>query len=143
MDTLAAIGAASADQATRSLSFDNAELTGEDFLRLMIEELVHQDPLDPIKNDQLLAQVSQMKNMETLSNLDKTLSGMIYQQKVATGGALIGKVVSGISNSGENVSGEVVRVIASGAGGVTVITAGGDEISMDLVTAIEEGLQDG
>ena len=81
MDTLAAIGAASADQATRSLSFDNAELTGEDFLRLMIEELVHQDPLDPIKNDQLLAQVSQMKNMETLSNLDKTLSGMIYQQK--------------------------------------------------------------
>ena len=139
MDVLAAIGEASASQAARAYSFGNAELGGADFLRLMIEELVNQDPLEPVKNQELLAQVSQIKNMETLANLDKTLSAMTYNQKVATAGALIGKVVSGISSAGANVSGEVVRVVAGGTSGVTVITAGGDQVSVDNITAIEEG----
>lgn len=118
--------------------FANSELTGTDFLRLMIEQLAHQDPLDPVKNETLLAQVSAIKNMETLSNLDSTMKGMTFHQKVASGGALIGRLVSGVSNAGANVSGLIVSVSVSSTSGVNLITDAGDRINVDSVISIEE-----
>jgi len=144
VDVQAAISAASSVQtADRTFSFDNAELGGGDFLRLMIEELMHQDPLEPIKNQELLAQVSQIKNMETLSNLDETLSLMTWQQQMATASALIGRAVSGVSTGGANVSGVVAGVQSSSADGVTLITETGDSIYVNDVTTIQEGGDDG
>ncbi len=118
--------------------FANSELTGGDFLTLMIEQLANQDPLDPVKNETLLAQVSAIKNMETLSNLDSTMKGMTFQQKVASGGALIGRLISGISNAGTNASGLIVAVSVSSTNGVNLITDAGERINVDSVISIEE-----
>lgn len=139
MDVQAAFSAASAAATSgQSYAFGNNELGGGDFLRLMIEQLVNQDPLEPMKNQELLAQVSQIRNMETLSNLDETLAAMTYQQQMTSAGALIGKQVSGISTAGTNVSGVITRVLSSVANGVTLVTAEGDSIYVHNVTAIEE-----
>lgn len=123
--------------------FENSRLTGENFLMLMIEELLHQDPLEPMKNEELLSQIANIKNMETLANLDETMTGMTFQQQVATAGALIGKEVSGVSNTGANVTGVVVKVTASGTNGVAVVTEAGHVIAMDKVTMIQEVGDDG
>lgn len=117
-------------------TFANSQLSSADFLKLMIQELVNQDPLDPLKNEDLLAQVSQIKNMETLSNLDKTMTGLTYQQKLATAGALLGTMVKGISTAGANVSGLVTKVTASTVNGVKLVTSQGYEIPVDKVTEI-------
>jgi flagellar basal-body rod modification protein FlgD len=119
-------------------AFSNGALNAGDFLTLMIQELVNQDPLDPMKNQDLLNQVSQIKNMQTLSNLDTTLSGMTTQQGVATAGSLIGKQVSGVSTKDANVTGVVDRVTVGSKTGVTLITTAGDEISLSKVSAIAE-----
>ncbi len=139
MDVNAAISAASnSDAASRTHSFSNAELKGADFLRLMLETLMNQDPLEPISNQDLLAQVSHIKNMETLSNLDATLSAMTYQQQLATAGTLIGREVSGVSTHGANVTGIVTRVQAGASTGVRLITHTGDAMDVGKVTAISE-----
>ena len=139
MNVQAALSAASAAQtADRSYSFANGELENGDFLRLMIEELMNQDPLEPVKNQELLAQVSQIRNMETLSNLNETLSLMTRQQQLATAGALIGKQVSGVSTTGANVSGRITKVQASETYGVTLVTDSGASIAVDKVTSVEE-----
>ncbi len=124
--------------ATAQHVFENSQLDSMDFLQLMIQELVNQDPMEPMKNEDLLNQVSQIKNMETLTQLDKTLSGMTTQQKVATAGALIGKEVSGISSGLENVTGVVVKVTVSTTDGVTLVTDAGDKIGIDDVIEIRE-----
>lgn len=131
------INSASDVQVTQHV-FENSQLTGTDFLKLMIQELVNQDPLNPLKNEDLLAQVSQIKNMETLSKLDQTMTGMTFQQGLATAGALLGSWVKGVSTAGANVSGEVVKVTASSANGVTLVTSGGYEIPVGKVTEIRE-----
>jgi flagellar basal-body rod modification protein FlgD len=118
--------------------FANSQLGGEDFLKLMIQELVNQDPLNPMSNEQLLTQVSNIKNMETLSNLDQTMTNMTFQGEIATAGSLIGKAIKGISTAGENASGIVAKVTASNANGVTLITSTGVEIPIDKVTEIQE-----
>ena len=112
------------------------ELTTDDFLRLMIEELTHQDPTNPMTNQEMLAQINDIANMESLKKLDASMSAMTLQQQVTTGGALIGRVVSGISTTGANVAGEVVRVISSSTGGVSLVTDGGDVIPIAMLTGI-------
>lgn len=114
----------------------HGELTTDDFLRLMIAELTHQDPTNPVSNQEMLAQINDIANMESLMKLDATMSAMTLQQQVATGGALIGRIVSGISTTGANVAGEVVRVISSSTGGVSLVTDGGDVIQIAMITGI-------
>ena len=121
--------------------FSNSQLQGEDFLRLMIEELVNQDPLDPMKNQELLAQVSQIKNMETLSNLDQTMTRMTFQDGLSAGAALIGRFVSGISTADENASGLIAGVTASSTKGVMVVTTEGIQIPVSKVTEVWEVVQ--
>jgi flagellar basal-body rod modification protein FlgD len=136
LDPAAASGAQSTQQSNPT--FANSQLTSSDFLTLMIQELVNQDPLSPMDNSQLLTQVSQIKNMDTLTQLDSTMSSSTLQQKTSMAGALIGKEVSGISTKNQNVSGIVTKVSISTANGVSVTTSTGDEINVDNIQQIQE-----
>lgn len=138
MNVQALAGVAQTQPTVTASAFSNGQLESGDFLTLMIQSLVNQDPLDPVKNEELLAQVSQIKNMETLAKLDQTLGKMTFEQQLATAGSLIGCSVKGISTAGENAEGVVVKVAASNAKGVTLVTDLGQEIPVDKVTQIEE-----
>ncbi len=138
MDITSVLGASTTTGA--SASTGKTELGSQDFLKLMIEELVNQDPLDPMRNEELLAQVAQIQNMQTLTNLDKTLSKMTYQNQIATAGSLIGTNVKGVSDAGANVEGVVVKVTAGSTAGVRLVTDLGDSIPIANVTGIEEVL---
>ena len=127
----------------RSFAFENGELKGSDFLRLMIEELLNQDPLEPMKNEELLAQVSAIKNMETLTKLGDTLEKVTTHQQLASAGALIGKRVEGVSDSSGNVAGIVAKVSVSGDGEVSLVTEAGQSVPFSKVTSIEEADQNG
>jgi flagellar basal-body rod modification protein FlgD len=135
--TFAADAAIPTASAGVNQTFSSGELVGDDFLRLMIVQLVHQDPLDPVKNAELLGQISAIKNMETLSSLDATMKRMTLQQQVTSGGALIGKLISGVSNAGANTTGIVVRVSVSSEG-VTFVTDTGQLINANNLQSIEE-----
>jgi flagellar basal-body rod modification protein FlgD len=135
------VGDAAEAQAPRQFQFSNGELGSGDFLRLMIEELVNQDPLNPVKNEELLAQVSSIKNMETLSRLDKTMGEFTVRQQVTGAGYLIGREVTGVSTANENVTGVVARVRVTTQDDVTtvkLVTTEGVEINLSNVIEIRE-----
>lgn len=67
----------------------------EDFLGLMIEELRSQDPLEPKDNQQLLQQMSSIRQMEQSSTLTKTLESLANEQRFGTTSGLIGNYVLG------------------------------------------------
>ena len=53
------------------------EKLGKDqFLRLMVAQLKHQDPLDPAKNEEFLAQLAQFSSLEGITNLNDSVSAM-------------------------------------------------------------------
>jgi flagellar basal-body rod modification protein FlgD len=130
-----------------STTFSNSELTSKDFLTLMIQELVNQDPLNPTDNAQLLTQVSQIKNMDTLSELDgsitklnSSMAASSLQQKAAMAGSLIGKQVTGLLSDGTEASGVVKKVSISSTDGVSVKINDdkGSTINVDNILQIEE-----
>lgn len=50
----------------------NSSLGKEDFLNLLVTQMQYQDPLDPMKNEQFVAQMAQFSQLEQMINLNDT-----------------------------------------------------------------------
>jgi flagellar basal-body rod modification protein FlgD len=48
----------------------------EDFLKILIEQIKYQDPLEPMKPEQFLSQLSQLTQVEQLQNIAASLDAM-------------------------------------------------------------------
>ncbi len=82
----------------------------DDFLKLMIVELQNQDPLNPLENDKLLAQISQIREVGATEQLSSTLNAVLLGQNISSATNLIGADVVALNESGQRVSGNV-RVV--------------------------------
>src|SRR3954447_18974795 len=79
------------------------------FLKLMVEQMSHQDPMNPTDGDQWLAQMAQFNSVEQLGNLVNSNS-----QSQAVG--LLGKTVTYTDDRGASVSGSVEKVSMAKSG---------------------------
>ncbi len=84
---------------------DKDSLNKDAFLNLLVTQMQHQDPLEPTKNEDFLAQMAQFSALEQMKNLN---TGFRMQQ----GNELIGKVIIGKVEDKEEggmkyISGEV------------------------------------
>jgi flagellar basal-body rod modification protein FlgD len=71
-------------------------LTKNDFLQLLVTQLTHQDPLNPLDQNQFLAQTAQFSQLEQLVNINESLSALVGKSgssDVAGAAALLGKTV--------------------------------------------------
>ncbi|MCH7813838.1 MAG: hypothetical protein IID40_07435 [Planctomycetes bacterium] len=72
-------------------------LTGEDFFKLLIAQLSNQDPLEPTSNQELLQQLSSIRDIELSTTLTESLKSLTAQQRYASAAGLIGHYVTGRS----------------------------------------------
>ncbi|MEE8058871.1 MAG: flagellar hook assembly protein FlgD [Pseudomonadales bacterium] len=56
---------------------DSKELDQDVFLRLMVTQMQHQDPLDPQSNSDFVAQLAQFSSVEGLDKLNNTMEGFV------------------------------------------------------------------
>jgi flagellar basal-body rod modification protein FlgD len=94
----------------KSKSSGGFDLKGEDFIKMMITQLQHQDPLEPAKNEELLAQMSQIGQLQSTTQLQESLKGLVLQNQIGAAGNLIGKTVEGLDDRNEKVKGLVNSV---------------------------------
>lgn len=90
------------------------EVDVDDFLKLMIAELQNQDPLNPLDNDELIAQFSQIRSVGATEKLTSTLESVLLGQNISSATNLIGAEIDGISDDGDTVTGVVERVTVAG-----------------------------
>jgi flagellar basal-body rod modification protein FlgD len=77
-------------------SIGGNELGKDQFLQLLVLQLRHQDPLDPVKNEDFLAQLAQFSGLEQLQDINAgTQAGILMQQSITNSlaASLIGKDV--------------------------------------------------
>lgn len=110
------------------------DLKVEDFLKLMIAELQNQDPLNPMDNSDMLAQINQMRQVVSNDKLSSTLDSILLGQSVATASNLLGKTVTGTNQLGETTTGVVDRVVFED--GSPKVYVGNYVLSMDSITEI-------
>ena len=80
------------------------------FLELMIAELQNQDPLNPLDNKDMLAQISQIREVGATDKLTKTLDSVLLGQNIASATNLIGADITALSDDAESVEGVVKHV---------------------------------
>jgi flagellar basal-body rod modification protein FlgD len=86
------------------------DLSADDFLKFLITELQQQDPLDPVKNQDLLNQVNTIRDIASTTKLNETLDSVLMGQNLSTAGGLIGKTVKALTDKGDEVNGKVTSV---------------------------------
>jgi flagellar hook assembly protein FlgD len=109
---------------TQSDKFSSIGL--EQFITLMVTELQNQDPLNPMDNAQLLDQLSNMQSITSTKKLTETLDAVMLGQNLSNAGGLIGKVVNGLTDTGDEVTGTVDK--ATLAGNVPYLNIGDQSI---------------
>jgi flagellar basal-body rod modification protein FlgD len=110
-------------------------MTGGDFLKLMIQQLQQQDPMNPTDSSALLTQMSQISNLQSNAAMVSSLSGLTLQQSIGAGGNLIGKTISGIDDSGNQLEGVVTSVKVKNKK-VRLELDSGHDLPMENVTQI-------
>jgi flagellar basal-body rod modification protein FlgD len=59
----------------------------DDFLKLLVTQLQHQDPLKPIENEDFIAQTAQFTQLEQLSKIVNLMERSVELQETAQGSA--------------------------------------------------------
>lgn len=80
------------------------------FMRLMIEQLKSQDPMNPMQSNEFTQQLAALNSLQQLVNLNASISGMSNANGLANATALIGRYVEGFDSNNEAVTGMVDRV---------------------------------
>lgn len=88
------------------------DLGRDQFLLLLTTQLKHQDPLEPMKDREFVAQLAQFNALEQMILLNRSFESFLTGNQIAQAGSLIGRTVTGVSVEGETVSGEVEKVAA-------------------------------
>ncbi|MBP1931504.1 flagellar hook assembly protein FlgD [Ammoniphilus resinae] len=66
----------------------------EDFLKILVAQIQHQDPMQPMQDREFIAQMTQFSSLEQMINLNKTLTDFTKTQNLNTYAAAIGKEIS-------------------------------------------------
>ena len=126
---------ATAAQSSRQVKSKSMELKTEDFIKMMITQLQNQDPLEPAKNQELLAQMSQIGQLQSATSLQESLKGMVLQNQIGSASALIGKTVQGLDGQDDPVTG-LVNSVKVGADGISLELDNGKSLPLSRVTQI-------
>ena len=90
-----------------------------DFLKLLMAQLQHQDPMKPMDDTAMIAQMAQFSALEATQSLQATMQATNNMQSVAQAGGLIGKYVQSSQADGASISGAVTGVNFTTTDGVT------------------------
>ena len=129
------ITTAPGQQLPASVQKNSFSLKAQDFIKMMVTQLQNQDPLQPAKNDQLLAQMSQIGQLQSSTQLTESLKGLVLQNQIGAAGNLIGKNVKGLDDQNNDARG-VVNSVRVQQDKVYLELDTGKSLAIDRVTNI-------
>ena len=86
-------------------------LKGEDFMNILIKQLQYQDPFEPMGNQEMVAQIANIRELEMNTQLTTSLKQMTEQHRVGSTAALIGKYAKGEMSDGQGNAYEVEGIV--------------------------------
>jgi flagellar basal-body rod modification protein FlgD len=86
-----------------------ADLGKDDFLKLLITQLSHQDPTQPLEDREFVAQMAQFSTLEQMTNMTGELSKVLGLLARSQAVALLGKTVE-IADGQAGITGRVEAI---------------------------------
>lgn len=96
----------------------------DDFLKLLVAQLSAQDPLNPQKDTEFIAQMAQFSSLEQTRAMQADLAGLRTDQRIQQATEMIGKTVTLKLETGEMLTGRVTSIDLEQAGDARVVVDG-------------------
>ena len=109
----------------------------QDFLKLLMAQLQNQDPLKPMDDTAMIAQMAQFSALEATQALNSTMQNSTNLQAVSQTGALIGKYIQATKADGTSTTGAVTGVDFTTTDGVVAPTLVVNGQSVDYSTILK------
>ena len=100
-----------------------ASLGKDDFLKLFVAQLQHQDPMNPMQDGEFMGQMASFSTLEQITNVATANELIAANLGMSQSLALLGKTVSYVDDQEATHTGVVEKVVT--ADGVAKLTIGG------------------
>jgi flagellar basal-body rod modification protein FlgD len=125
MDTTTIKATGSTSPATQAVSGKNADLGKDQFLKLFVAQLQHQDPMNPMEDSDFMGQMASFSTLEQVTNMASANEAMAANLHLSQSVGLIGRTVTWMDEADVAHTGVVEKV--SQQDGYPVLTVSGTE----------------
>ena len=107
----------------------------DDFLKLFVTQLQHQDPMNPMQDSDFMGQMASFSSLEQITNLAAANEKIAANLTSNSAVGLLGRTVTYTDESDQIHTGVVEKVTT--AGGVPTLTVGGvDGITLSTISQV-------
>jgi flagellar basal-body rod modification protein FlgD len=110
---------------TQAPGASNGQLGKDDFLKLFVAQLQHQDPMNPMNDSEFMGQMASFSTLEQVSNLAAANARIADNLAASHAIGLIGRTVTWTDEAGTTRTGAVERVTTTD--GKPLLTVAGTE----------------
>jgi flagellar basal-body rod modification protein FlgD len=108
-----------------------------DYMKLLVTQLQNQDPLEPLSNNDMTAQLAQFSQLQQLEGMNTAFDKVLESVQRSYASSLIGKEISyrvtGSDGQEQTMTGKVEEVLTNNDGQITLIV--GDQ-QVDLADVL-------
>jgi flagellar basal-body rod modification protein FlgD len=110
-----------------------------DYMTLLVTQLQNQNPLEPLDNNEMTAQLAQFSQLEQLEGMNTSFGEVLESVQKSYASSLIGKQISynvtGSDGQEQTETGEVKEVVV-GSDGQTSLVVGDQQVDLANVLSI-------
>lgn len=125
------------NSSTKSSTSAPGTIGKDDFLKLLVGQLQHQDPMQPSDDNQFIGQMAQFSQLEQETNTAKSTNDMAGQLARSGALGLIGRTVTYLDASDAVQTGVVQQVDVGSDGKATLTVDGKGGIDAGSVTQVK------
>ena len=114
---------------------DNGSLGKDDFLKLFVAQLQHQDPMNPMNDGEFMGQMASFSTLEQVSNLALANERIASNLTSTSAIGLIGRTVTYVDGNDEIHTGTVEKV-STVDGKPSLTVAGIDGVDPSTITQV-------
>ncbi len=112
-----------------------------DYMKLLVTQLQNQNPLEPLDNKDMAAQLAQFSQLQQMEGLNTSFGKVLESVQRSYASSLIGKEVSFRSESADGAVGTKtgeVEEVTIGDDGEIILTVGDDRVKLADVLSIRD-----
>ena len=103
------------------------------FMKLLITQLQNQDPMEPMSNSEMIAQMTQLATVEGVNSLNQSFRDVLKLHRLLSGTELLGKQVEYMA--GEALRTGMVDAVSTTDGTIRLIVDG-NEVGLESLRKI-------
>ncbi len=108
----------------------------DEFLKLLVTQLKHQDPLSPMKDNEFIAQMAQFSSLEQMTRMNKKMGSLIQEASNTGSYTLLGKKITWFNRLTKRASDGNVESIEK-KGGKVLLGVRGTLVNPEDIIRIE------